>query len=159
MIVLVPNVGTPWTRDRLVTSQTNSLFISVSLDQQLHRFSFQVKFNTNLSNNLSILPDLDSNRISIRHRSYLSTFSVVWTVLCQILCLIFLKLEINILRQWRIFLLPVLCACVFLKTRNVFKKGLGFMVNFHCKYITQFPCCCFKCLSFPCYDVFLSLFS
>ena len=28
------------------------------------------------------------------------------------------------------------------------------MVNFHCKYITQFPCCCFKCLSFPCYDVF-----
>ena len=33
------------------------------------------------------------------------------------------------------------------------------MVNFHCKYITQFPCCCFKCLSFPCYDVFsFSLF-
>ena len=27
MIVLVPNVGTPWTRDRLVTSQTNSLFL------------------------------------------------------------------------------------------------------------------------------------
>ena len=54
-------------------------------------------------NNLSILPDLDSNRISIRHRSYLATFSVVWAVLCQILCLIFLELEINLLRQWRIF--------------------------------------------------------
>ena len=27
MIVLVPNVGTPWTRDRLVTSQTNLTFI------------------------------------------------------------------------------------------------------------------------------------
>ena len=28
------------------------------------------------------------------------------------------------------------------------------MVNIHCKYITHcFPCCCFKCLSFPFYDV------
>ena len=33
------------------------------------------------------------------------------------------------------------------------------MVNIHCKYITHcFPCCCFKCLSFPFYDVSLSQF-
>ena len=33
------------------------------------------------------------------------------------------------------------------------------MVNYHCKYITHcFPCCCFKCLSFPFYVGSLSHF-
>ena len=38
-------------------------------------------------------------------------------------------------------------------------KRLVPMVNFHCKYITNyFPCCCFKCLLFPFLCWFLFLF-
>ena len=101
MIVLVPNVAPPGHVTAWLPAKQSHFYYLCRCDSSTD-FFFPVKFNTNLNNNLSLLPDLDSNRISIRRRSYLSTFSVVWTVLCQILCLIFLKLEINILRQWRI---------------------------------------------------------
>ena len=71
-----------------------------------------------------MLPDLDSNRRSIRRRSYLSTFSVVWAVLCQILCLIFLELEINILRQWRIFYFRSLAHVVLKQEMSLKRIGL-----------------------------------
>ena len=58
-----------------------------------------------------MLPDLDSYWISILRRTYLATFSVVLSVLYQILCLTFFSLKLLFFR-FGVILLPVFYAHV-----------------------------------------------
>ena len=137
------------------TTRITSFFcVAESTAPQIFPQSF---LNQNLSNNLSILPDLDSYRISILRRTYLVTFSVVLSVLYQILCLTFFQLEIIILALWRNVNFRSFMR-MFVKQAMSLKR-LVLMVNSHCKYITHyFSCCCFKCLLFPFLCWFLFLF-
>ena len=158
LIVLGPIEAPPDHVYRWIPNTTN--IHSFFLCRSFHIVTeFPLDFSTqNRSNNLSILPDLDSNRISIHSPIISSDIHGRFSILQEILSLTVYYLKIYyflaLLRSFSFRSIYNTDSQARLKdARILFKDWVphGKITLFTSTLLVHFPCGIFKCLLFHCY--------